>query len=153
MSRKFERISHYKPRHRDILPFEVFVSREDDYHELGRQACYTGNPVHKKSAGDFALHPSSSPRPDKTLCDKVNIFHKIEASRLLKEAFKRGLISQAQAQNSDTWPKYVWAITDEGYPVEGAYDGQGYHGYPLPDARTPLYEEIVKRWEYADQGE
>jgi hypothetical protein len=146
MSRKIERISNYKPRHRDILPFEIFNSQKDEYHQLGLQANYTGNPVHKKTPGDFALYPPSNPRPDKTLCDKVNIFRRIEARRLLKEAFNRGLVSQAKAQNSETWPKYVWAITDEGHLVEGAYDGQGYHGYPLPDDRTPLYEKIVKRW-------
>jgi hypothetical protein len=99
------------------------------------------------------LHPSSKPRPDKTLCDNVNIFRRNQANRLLKEAFKRGLVSRAKAQNSDAWPKYVWAVTKEGHPVEGVYDGQGYHGYPLPDARTPLYEEIIKRWSYVNQGE
>jgi hypothetical protein len=153
MSKKYDRISIYKPRHRDIMPFEDFTARKEEYYELGRQACYTGSPVHKKSSGDFALQPPSSPRPDKTLCDKVNIFNRIEASRLLKEAFNRGLISQAKAQNNKTWPKYVWAITKEGHPVEGVYDSQGYHGYPLPDARTPLYEEIVKRWKHVDLGE
>lgn len=153
MSRKSDRASTYKPRNRDILPFELFAAQKDNYRELGRQALYTGNPVHKKSSGDFGLNPPGSPRPDKTLCDKVNIFHRLQASRLLKEAFNRGLVSQAKAQNSDIWPKYVWAITEDGHPVEGAYDGQGYHGYPLPDARTPLYEEIMKRWKHGDQGE
>jgi hypothetical protein len=98
----------------------------------------------------LALQPPGNPRPDQTLCDKVNIFSRIEANRLLKEAFKPELISQAQARNSDTWPKYVWALTKEGHPVEGVYDGQGYHGYPLPDSSTPLYKEIVKRWKNAD---
>jgi hypothetical protein len=148
MSRKPTRISQYKPRHRDILPFDEFNSQKQKYHELGEQVSYTGNPIHKKSAGDFALNPPASPRPDKTLCDMVNIFQKAEASRLLKEAFRRGLISREKDKNSD-WPKHVWAVTNNGHPVEAAYDGMGYHGYPLPDARTPLYEEILKRWEHA----
>jgi len=152
MSRKPSRISPYKPRHRDILPFEEFISKKNEYHELGRQARYIGNPVHKKYPGDFDLDPPSNPRPDKTLCDKVNILKIEEASRLLKEAFRRGLISQAKAQNSDIWPKHVWAMTEEGHPVEAVYDDHGYHGYPIPDARTPLYEEIVKRWKDAVQG-
>lgn len=151
MSRKNTRLSQYKPRHRDILSLEEFNSQKEKYHELGEKALYTGNPVHKKSAGDFALNPPASPRPDKTLCDAVSIFHKATAARLLKEAFRRGLVSTEKAQNSD-WPKHIWAVTDEGHPVEGAHDGQGYHGYPLPDARTPLYEEIVKRWTNAAPG-
>lgn len=135
-----------------MLPIEDFACEKDVYQELGQQARYTGNPVHKKSPGDFALIPPASPRPDKTLCDKVNIFQRAEASRLLKEAFNRGLVSLAKAENNTTWPKHVWAVTEEGCPVEGVYDGQGYHGYPISDERTPLYEEIMKRWEHADHG-
>lgn len=148
MSRRSDRISKYKPRHRDIVPVEEFADQKDEYYELGKCALYTGNPVHKKSAGDFALNPPSTPRPDKTLCDAVNILHRAIASRLLKEAFRRGLVSAEKAKNSN-WPKHVWAVTDDGHPVEGVYDGNGYHGYPLPDSRTPLYEEILKRWQYA----
>lgn len=147
MVRKNNRISQYKPRHRDILPSEEFKAQKEKYHELGEQAVYTGNPLHKKSAGDFALHPPASPRPDKTLCDAVNIFQRAIASRLLREAFRRGLLSCENDTNSD-WPKHVWALTDEGHPVEGAYDGMGYHGYPISDNRDPLYEEIVKRWKH-----
>lgn len=146
MSKKSERISSYRPRHRDMVPMEDFVREKSAYQGLGQQASYTGNPVHKKSPGDFALVPPASPRPDKTLCDKVYVFQRDEAARLLKEAFNRGLISLARAENNAAWPKYVWAVTEEGYPVEGVYDGHGYHGYPLPDARTPLYGKILERW-------
>jgi hypothetical protein len=43
---------------------------------------YGGNPEHKANPGDFELEPPSSPRPDKTLCDRTGIFERSKALAL-----------------------------------------------------------------------
>jgi hypothetical protein len=41
----------------------------------------------------------------------------------------------------------VWAVTDEGDPLEAQLEGEGrYHGYPMPDG-DPFREEVLARWE------
>lgn len=146
MSRKPNRRHGIKPRHRNILPLDEFENNRDHYAALEQKAVYTGNPEHKRNPGDFGLEPPADPRWDKTLCDEVGILRRNVADRLLRTAFHSGLVSAAKGKNTDKWPQYVWAMTDDGHPLEAAYDGSGYHGYPLPDERTPLFKEIKKRW-------
>lgn len=146
MARPSKRQSDYKPRHRDILPLDQFEQGREQYEQLAARVVYTGSPLHKSNPGDFGLTPPRDPRPDKTLCDKVSIFKRAKAQELLRRAFQRGVVSSAKARNNNAWPQYVWAVTDDGYPLEAAFDGTGYHGYPLPDERTPLFFEILKRW-------
>ena len=52
---------------------------------LRKRARYGGNPEHKRDPGDFGLEPPASPRPDKTLCDTVGVFHRAEALAILRE--------------------------------------------------------------------
>ncbi len=113
---------------------------------LADRAIYTGNPVHKRNPGDFNLTPPSAPRPDKTLCDGVNIFQRMIALNLLREGIRRGLIS---VQELNGWPKYVWAVTDDGQPVEAILENEeigSYHGYPML-LDEPLYGAVLERWE------
>lgn len=100
---------------------------------LADRVKYGGNPEHKRNPGDFGLTPPLQPRPDKTLCDEVKIFSRREATGLLKEGVKKGLISEQHTQNG--YPQNIWAVTEEGWPLEAQLENarQGtYHGYPMP---------------------
>ncbi len=104
---------------------------------------YRGNPEHKRSPGDFGLVPPRAPRRGKTLCDQVRIFSSSEALRLLQEGFQRGMFS---AQERNGWPQNVWAVTDNGEPLEAQLEGDGlYHGYPMPQT-DPFREKVLERW-------
>ncbi len=112
---------------------------------LANRVNYGGNPEHKKNPGDFGLNPPAQPRPDKTLCDPVGIFSRAEATRLLKEAVGKGLISERE-QNG--YPQNIWSVTDGGQPLEAQLENpeQGtYHGYPMPEA-DPFREVVLARW-------
>ncbi len=97
--------------------------------ERGTQPTYGGNPVHKRNPADFGLHPPSSPRPDKTLCDGI-VDSREQAQRLLELGFGKGLVS---VQERDGWPQNVWAVAGQRDAVEAQHEGSGrYHGYPMP---------------------
>ena len=104
---------------------------------------YAGNPEHKRAPGDFALTPPASPRPYKALCDSVGINQRAEAQRYLTLGFKRGFFSKQQREG---WPQNIWAVTDDGYPLESQHEGSGrYHGYPMPEG-DPFRDEILALW-------
>ena len=104
---------------------------------------YTGNPEHKRNPGDFGLSPPSRPRRDKTLCDAAGILTRTDALKYLRLGLKRGAVSE---QFVDGWPKIVWAVTEDGIPLEAQRDGTGnYHGYPMPP-EDPMVAEIKKFW-------
>jgi|SRR5208283_2653486 len=105
---------------------------------------YGGNPEHKRNPGDFGLDPPSIPRLGKTLCDAVHVYKRAKALELLLAGFSKGLIS---VQSRGLWPQNVWAVTDNGEPLEAQLEGEGrYHGYPMPEG-DPLREEVLSRWE------
>jgi hypothetical protein len=106
---------------------------------------YVGSPFHKRSPGDFGLTPSSQPRPDKTLCDKVKIFKVAIAQRLLLEGVAKGLIS---TQLRGDLPQNICVVTSEGVPLEAQLDNADagtYHGYPMADG-DPLAKKVLERW-------
>jgi len=104
---------------------------------------YNGNPEHKRNPGDFGLTPPSGPRPGKTLCDPVGINSRAQALELLKEGVRRGAFSE---QERNGWPQNVWAVTDNGEPLEAQLEGSGaYHGYPMPEA-DPFREKVLELW-------
>lgn len=113
------------------------------------QVRYRGSPLHKRSPGDYGLTPPSDPRPNKTLCDGVSVFQREVAQELLEQGIGRGLVS---ADRENDFPRYVWAITQDGVVVEARCDdferGQ-YHGYPL-DAADPMSELVRRRWQEAE---
>jgi hypothetical protein len=150
MSNNREINSGFRPRHRDIMPYDDYKANRDEYLRLGEKANYTGNPLHKLSPGDYQLNPPCAARINKSLCNTVNIIHRGDATKLLREAFRHGSISAKKENITGIWPKYVWALTADGHPVEAAYDSHGYHGYPISDKHTPLINEIVKRWHNVD---
>jgi hypothetical protein len=113
--------------------------------QLSARVLYVGNPAHKMNPGDFGLTPPASPRPDKTLCDGAKIFERNKAQSLLREGVQRGLIS---AKDRAGLPQNIWAVSDDGLPLEAQLDNQEkatYHGYPMP-AGDPLRKEILRRW-------
>lgn len=118
----------------------------DELDRLAAQVRYSGNPRHKRNPGDFALNPPADPAGDNTLCDIAGVFTRKEAQRLLQEGVKRGLVS---VQRRDGLPQNVWAVSDDGYPLEAQLEGRGqitYHGYPVPQ-NDPLRTDILDRWD------
>jgi hypothetical protein len=111
---------------------------------LSVRASYGGSPFHKRVPGDFGLSPPAAPRPGKTLCDDC-VVEKEKAANLLAEGLRRGLIS---VQERGGWPQNVWAVTEQGIPVESELDNSvlgTYHGFPMPTA-DPFRETVVSRW-------
>ncbi len=118
--------------------------------EIAEKIKYGGNPEHKKDPGDFGLTPPVGARPGKSLCDAVRIFKKREALELIRSGFRKGLVSDLFHEE---WPQNIWAVTEDGYPVEAQLENQStgtYHGYPMPSS-DPLASEIVRRWKIADE--
>lgn len=116
--------------------------------QLATQVRYTGHSKHKRNPGDFCLTPPAEPRDDATLCDDAGIFTKAEAQRLLREGVRRGLISEQKQPQPDGLPQNIWAVTDDGYPLEAQLENrtQGtYHGYPVPD-HDPFRNRILEHW-------
>ncbi len=110
---------------------------------LAKEARYNGNPEHKRNPGDFGLDPPSSPRPGKTLCDVVNIHSQAAALALLRTGLTKGVFS---VQERSGWPQAVWAVTDDGEPLEAQLERDGiYHGYPMPQD-DPFREAVLARW-------
>lgn len=113
--------------------------------QLASNVRYGGNPEHKRNPGNFGLTPPSAPRPDKALCDDCGIVDKSTAEFLLSEGAKRGTVS---VQMKGQWPQNIWAVTEDGYPLEAQLENQTlgtYHGYPMPEA-DPMRNEILERW-------
>ncbi len=105
---------------------------------------YGGNPEHKRLPGDVGLQSPASPRPDKSLCDEVEITRREEALGLLREGLRRRLVNTAGAGD---FPKLVWAVKGD-RPLEAHIENQAtgtYHGYPLPE--TDLFaKKVLRRW-------
>jgi len=116
-----------------------------DLESLSGQVSYVGNPAHKRNPGDFGLTPPAAPSGDKTLCDDLGIVRREEALRLLRQGVQRGLIS---VQRRGAFPQNVWAVTDDGHPVEAQLDNVeagSFHGYPMPES-DPFVHEVLERW-------
>jgi len=105
-----KRRNDYNPKRRIRESVDaVFISK------LIESVRYDGNPEHKRNPGDFGLTPPRQPKPDKTLCDNVNIASRSEAERLLKVGVKNKLISVRERSG---FPQNIWAVTDGGHPLE-----------------------------------
>jgi hypothetical protein len=113
--------------------------------QLAAQVRYGGNPAHKRNPGDYKLSPPAQPRDDKSLCDRVKIFKKGEALKLLQEGILRGLVSE---WDGNGFPKNVWSMTPTGAPLEAQIENPEngtYHGYPLED-NDPFREAVIAKW-------
>ncbi|MEQ8558915.1 MAG: hypothetical protein RIB03_11410 [Henriciella sp.] len=119
----------YNPK-RKLVPKDQLSAEE--LNRMADDAVYGGNPEHKKNGADYGLDPPSSPRKSKALCDGKRQIAKTEATQLLKDGFRRGLIS---VQRRGNWPQNVWSISSDNEPFEAQLENQltgAYHGYPIP---------------------
>ena len=113
---------------------------------LAKRIRYVGSPFHKRNPGDFGLVPPSQPRPDKTLCDGVQIFERQIAQDLLEEGVKAGLIS---VQQRGDFPQNIWTVSPSGIGLEAQLDNADrgtYHGYPMGDG-DPFTKRVQERWD------
>ena len=116
-----------------------------DLASLAARVSYTANPEHKGRPGEFALMPPVKPHPDKAKCDRIGILKQSVALRLLREGVVRGLVSR---QVRGGFPQNIWAVTDDGDPVEAQLENQTlgtYCGYTMPET-DPLSEVILRLW-------
>ena len=123
------------------------VSKDDraKLEELASRTHYGGNPEHKKNPGDFNLTPPANWKPDKELCDRVGIFKRNDARKLLRKGVRKGLVS-VQVRNG--WPQNIWSVSPAGEPLEAQLENQetgSYHGYPMSED-DPFREDVIKRW-------
>ena len=112
---------------------------------LSKRVIYVGSPYHKRKPGDFGLVPPALPRPDKTLCDGLEV-HRKAAQELLEKGVKAGLIS---VQRRGDFPQNIWAVTSTGIALEAQLDNSDrgtYHGYPMVDG-DPLIKQVLERWQ------
>ena len=134
----------FNPKRRLCMEAELQIAEKQQWiEECAKRARYNGSPEHKRSPGDFGLDPPSSPRPGKTLCDVVQIHTRVVALALLRTGLRKGMFS---VQERGGWPQNVWAVTDDGEPLEAQLEGEGvYHGYPMPQ-EDPFRENVLARW-------
>ena len=122
----------------------------EELEQLAQAADYSGNPLHKSSPGDYDLTPPAQARKpsieqqSRSLCDTAKVFEREDAVRYLREGLRRGMISVARING---WPKQVWAVTDDGDPLEAQRERDGiYHGYSMPK-EDPMADKIMEQWE------
>ena len=117
----------------------------DALEDLAARVRYGGNPEHKRNPGDFGLTPPARPRADKSKCDWAGIVERAVALRLLREGIRRGLVSE---QRRGGYPQNVWALTNDGYPLEAQLENSvsgAYHGYPMPET-DPFRDVVLEHW-------
>ena len=91
------------------------------------------------------MNPPADSRPDKTLCDGAGIVGKERALHLLREGVRRGMVSKQQRNG---FPQNIWAVTENGIPVEAQLENPAtgiYHGYPMPTEDT-FREKVLANW-------
>jgi hypothetical protein len=129
---------------RKIKDAPTTQAQMDSLADLARRVSYGGNPEHKRNPGDFRLTPPALPRRGKSLCDDAKITTVVRALALLRDGIEKGLVDYRW--NGEGWPEMVWAVSQDGYPMEAQRERDGvYHGYPIPDA-DPLRAVVVDRW-------
>lgn len=142
-----------KPRRRQTSKANKRFATDVSLEQLEKwrsSVSYSGNAEHKRNPGDFGLSPPLGPRRGKTLCDGVNLFKKAAALRLLREGIRRGLVSE---QTRNGWPQHIWAVADDGTPLEAALDNQetgSYHGYPMW-TDDDFAGKVAEKWNRADE--
>ena len=122
------------PRRRSIRPSTVLVPRGkftlDELERLAIGASYRSNLSHKREMFDGEAGQARLDL-DKTLCDGTGTNTQEASEDLLREAFRRGMVSQQVRQR---WPQNVWAVDQSGevYQANLANSATGeYHGFPI----------------------
>ncbi len=107
---------------------------------------YTGSALHKRAAADYGFHPSTNPRPNKSLCDGSGRTVRLaEAEALFHTGIERGMIS---SMGEHELPKYVWAVDCEGRVYESKLEkgSRNYHGYELSGDDDSMRKLVAKEW-------
>ena len=118
----------------------------EDLGRLAREAHYVGSAHHKSKPADYRFTPPVSPRPNKSLCDGRRIVGKEEAKALFRQGLLRGMVSRYPENG---FPKYVWAVDQDGevYEAKAGGDGRSYHGYALNAAgERDLCRWVITEW-------
>ena len=122
------------PRPRSIRPFTVLVPHgeftPDELERFAQGAIYRSNRNHKRKMFDGSAGLARLDL-DKTLCDGTGTNTRKASENLLREAFRRGMVSQQVRQ---TWPQNVWAVDESGevYQANLTNSATGeYHGFPI----------------------
>lgn len=111
---------------------------------LVASAQYVASGHHKLNPADYGLD-RASPRPTKSLCDRVRIIPLQEAKAMLEKGIKLGMISEYFFGQH---PKYIWCVGDDGEVYEAKTDAVKpgvYHGYRLEEEDN-MREHIKEVW-------
>ena len=113
---------------------------------LSALATYVGSALHKLHPGNYGFIPSVNPRPSKSVCDDLRPVALKEASRLLAEGIRAGMVSRFDPSGP---PKYVWAVDGDGevYEAKTKPPDTAYHGYRLGDDEEAMRRYIRAEWE------
>lgn len=126
-----------------------YTARELD--EFASTAQYGGSAHHKLHPGGYGFVPPAAPRPSKSVCDGKRPVAPHEATGLLREAMRRGMVS---SHVDGTWPKYAWAVDEAGevYEAKLGHDGRRYHGYRLAEDDAAMREWALAEWSKRGAG-
>lgn len=102
----------------------------DDEHLdiLARKATYLCHDKHKGRAPSRGVPPHL----ETSTCDEIRRIRHAEADMLIKSGIRARMMSELQRQYG--WPKYIWAVDDDGevYEAKESRNHPGeYHGYRL----------------------
>lgn len=143
----FQRRTTFNPK-RKIQRAPVTAGDRALLEKMAKNAAYGGNPERKKNPGDFDLIPPANWAANKELCDRVEIFTRTEALKLVRKGIRKGFIS---IQTRGDWPQNVWCMTKEGEPLEAElenFETGTYHGYPM-SPNDPFRKQVIERWNKA----
>lgn len=104
---------------------------------------YGGSANHKLRPGDYGFVPSHNPRPSKSPCDDLRPIPLEEASALLEEGIRRGMVSRFPQGGV---PKYVWAVDEHGEVYEAKTRPEretDYHGYRLGEDDRHMRAQVL----------
>lgn len=119
---------------------------DDERSMLANNAVYVGSALHKRMSGDYGFRPPVNPRPSKSLCDDLRMINKVEASQLLKDGIRKGLVSSVRSNES--LPKYVWSVDQDRNVFEAKLGTDGYHGYRLDrEQEKHMHDLVLTEWD------
>src|SRR5882672_5508745 len=100
--------------------------------ELAKIVKYVASGHHKRNPADYGLE-RTNPRPTKSLCDMLRIVKLEEVNHMIRKGILCGMISEFFF---NTYPKFVWCVSEDGEVYEAKTDAMTpgvYHGYRLEE--------------------
>ena len=105
---------------------------------------YVASGHHKRNPADYGLE-RTSPRPTKSLCDRLRIIPLKEAKSMLKKGINFGMFSDYFLGQH---PKYIWCVGDDDEVYEAKTDAVApglYHGYRLEEEDN-MRDHVKQIW-------